>query len=442
MSHCRNLRPTESPALTDISPVSASTRAIVVGLGYVGLPLAVALAGKFDCVGLDIDQRRIAELKSGHDRTGEISAARLKASALRLCADAADCPPADFYIVTVPTPIDDSNCPDLRLLEAASRAVGAMLPAAVAKGGVPVVVYESTVYPGVTEDICAPILEAGSGLTCGKDFFLGYSPERINPGDREHTIDKITKVVSGQTPEVLDRVATLYGAITSGGTFRAASIKAAEAAKVIENAQRDINIAFMNEITQIFAKMDLSVWDVLAAARTKWNFLPFGPGLVGGHCIGVDPYYLSHRAEELGLDPRVILSGRGINDAMADWVGKQLHEARGGKPGSVLMLGLTFKENIPDLRNSKVADLVSTLGRLGHGVTVHDPQANSAEALHEYGIPLVADALNRTYDLVVLAVPHREYLALGGVALRGLLATGGTLADLKGELGSAADWTL
>ena len=385
---------------------------------------------------------RIGELARGHDRTGEIDADRLGASTLALLAEPADCPPCDFYIVTVPTPIDGANRPDLRMVEAASRTVGAMLPAALAEGRVPVVVYESTVYPGVTEDICAPILEAASGLTCGQDFFLGYSPERINPGDREHTIDKITKVVSGQTPEVLERVAQLYGAITSGGVFRAASIKAAEAAKVIENAQRDINIAFMNEIAQIFAKMDLSVWDVLAAARTKWNFLPFAPGLVGGHCIGVDPYYLSHRAEQLGLDPRVILSGRGINDAMAAWVGKQLHEARGGKPGSVLVLGLTFKENIPDLRNSKVADLVSTLGRLGHGVTVHDGHADSSEALHEYGIPLVADALERRYDLVVLAVPHREYLALGGAKLRGLLTKGGTLADLKGELGAAADWTL
>jgi UDP-N-acetyl-D-glucosamine/UDP-N-acetyl-D-galactosamine dehydrogenase len=307
---------------------------------------------------------------------------------------------------------------------------------------VPVVVYESTVYPGVTEDICAPILEAGSGLICGQDFFLGYSPERINPGDREHTIDKITKVVSGQTPEVLNRVADLYGAITSGGVFRAASIKAAEAAKVIENAQRDINIAFMNEITQIFAKMDLSVWDVLAAARTKWNFLPFGPGLVGGHCIGVDPFYLSHRAQELGLDPRVILSGRGINDGMAQWVAKELHKQRGDKAGSVLMLGLTFKENIPDLRNSKVADLVTYLGRLGHGVTVHDAHADADEAMHEYGIPLMADALERQYDLVVLAVPHREYLALGAAKLRALVKQGGTLADLKGELGDGADWGL
>jgi UDP-N-acetyl-D-galactosamine dehydrogenase len=418
------------------------TRVAVVGLGYVGLPLAVVLAQKFQTIGIDIDQRRIDELASGHDRTGEIDRDRLEASTLSLLAEPDLCPPADFYIVTVPTPIDGANKPDLRLVASASRTIARMLPAAVAEGRVPVVVYESTVYPGVTEDICAPLLEAGSGLKCGEDFFLGYSPERINPGDREHTIDKITKVVSGQTPEVLERVAGLYGAITSGGVFRAASIKAAEAAKVIENAQRDINIAFMNEIAQIFSKMDLSVWDVLAAARTKWNFLPFAPGLVGGHCIGVDPYYLSHRAEELGVDARVILSGRGINDRMAGWVGQQLHAARGDKPGSVLMLGLTFKENIPDLRNSKVADLVCTLGRLGHAVTVHDAHADGAEALHEYGIPLVADALDRKYDMVVLAVPHREYLALGGEALRGLLNDGGTLADLKGELGSAADWTL
>ena len=419
-----------------------AVRVAVIGLGYVGLPLAVALAKQFDTIGIDIDKRRIAELAAGHDRTGEIEPERLDASDLALLAEPSHCPPADFYIVTVPTPIDGANRPDLRMVEAASRTVAAMLPAAVAEGRVPVVVYESTVYPGVTEDICAPLLEAGSGLECGKDFFVGYSPERINPGDREHTVDKITKVVSGQTPEVLERVAQLYGAVTSGGVFRAASIKAAEAAKVIENAQRDINIAFMNEIAQIFSKMDISVWDVLDAARTKWNFLPFAPGLVGGHCIGVDPYYLSHRAEELGLDPRVILAGRGINDAMAGWVARELHQARGGKPGSVLVLGLTFKENIPDLRNSKVADLVGTLGKLGHAITVHDPFADPDEAMHEYGIPLVADALERRYDLVVLAVPHGEYLACGAAGLRALVAEGGTLADLKGELGGAADWSL
>jgi UDP-N-acetyl-D-galactosamine dehydrogenase len=421
----------------------SATRVIVIGLGYVGLPLAVALAKQFETTGLDVDARRIAELRSGHDRTGEIDAGRLAASTLALTGDPAECPAADFYIVTVPTPIDDANRPDLSIVRAASRTVASLLPAAVAEGRVPVVVYESTVYPGVTEDICAPILEAVSGLKCGKDFFLGYSPERINPGDREHTIDKITKVVSGQTPEILDRVADLYGAITSGGVFRAASIKAAEAAKVIENAQRDINIAFMNEIARIFSAMDLSVWDVLAAARTKWNFLPFAPGLVGGHCIGVDPYYLSHRAEELGLDPQVILAGRGVNDGMAAWVADQLHAARGGKPGSVLVLGLTFKEDVPDLRNSKVADLIAALTGLGHAVTVHDPHADAAEARHEYGLDLSEGALAEgNHDIVLLAVPHREYLALGADALRALVATGGMLADLKGVLGSAADWSL
>jgi UDP-N-acetyl-D-galactosamine dehydrogenase len=422
--------------------LSDKQRVVVIGLGYVGLPLAVALAQHHETTGLDIDQRRIGELTAGHDRTGEIEPAKLEKSTLTLLADPALCPAADFYIVTVPTPIDAANRPDLGMVESASRSVAAMLPAAIAEGRVPVIVYESTVYPGVTEEICGPILEAGSGLKCGSDFYLGYSPERINPGDREHTIDKITKVVAGQTPEVLERVAALYGAITSGGVFRAKSIKAAEAAKVIENAQRDINIAFMNEITQIFAAMELSVWDVLEAARTKWNFMPFAPGLVGGHCIGVDPYYLSHRAEELGLDPHVILAGRKINDSMASWVGERLHAARGNQSGSVLILGLTFKENIPDLRNSKVADLVSTLGRLGHAVTVHDPHADAAEARREYGIPLVADALMRTYDLVVLAVPHCEYIEKGGQALRELVADGGTLADLKGELAGFADWTL
>ncbi|MFM5907812.1 MAG: nucleotide sugar dehydrogenase, partial [Novosphingobium sp.] len=366
------------------SQSGSSTRVTVIGLGYVGLPLAVALAKQFETTGLDIDKRRIEELNAGHDRTGEIDRDRLEASALALTADPQACPPSDFYIVTVPTPIDAANRPDLTLVEKASRTVAKMLAPAVDEGRVPVIVYESTVYPGVTEDLCAPILEEVSGLVCGKDFFLGYSPERINPGDREHTIDKITKVVSGQTPEVLDRVANLYNAITSGGVFRARSIKAAEAAKVIENAQRDINIAFMNEIAQIFGAMDLSVWDVLEAARTKWNFLPFSPGLVGGHCIGVDPYYLSHRAEELGLDPQVILAGRGVNDGMAGWVANRLHALRGGAAGSVLVLGLTFKEDVPDLRNSKVADLIGALKALGHDVAVHDPHADPEEAAHEY----------------------------------------------------------
>ncbi len=422
--------------------VSSTTRVTVLGLGYVGLPLAVALAKKFFVTGFDVDTQRISELSEGHDRTREIDADRLAKSSLGLTCNAAVCPPSDFYIVTVPTPIDADNNPDLRIVESASRTVGRMLPDAVAEGRKPVVVFESTVYPGVTEDICGPILEQVSGLKCGEDFFLGYSPERINPGDREHTIDRITKVVSGQTPEVLDRVADLYAAITSGGVFRASSIKAAEAAKVIENAQRDINIAFMNEITQIFSKMDLSVWDVLAASNTKWNFLPFTPGLVGGHCIGVDPYYLSARAEALGHDPQVILAGRGVNDGMAKWVAGQLHAKRGHKPGSALILGLTFKENVPDLRNSKVADVISELQTLGHTITVHDPHADAAEALHEYGLNLANDAFDQTYDLVFLAVPHQHYLAAGADRLAALVASGGTLADLKGVLGDRADWKL
>ena len=413
----------------------------VIGLGYVGLPLAIALARQFPTTGLDVDTRRIAELEGGHDRTGEIDRNRLEASSLKLTADPAECPPSEFYIVTVPTPIDADNKPDLSILRAASRTVGHMARRAIDAGIKPIVVYESTVYPGVTEDICAPILEEATGATCGEDFFLGYSPERINPGDREHTIDKITKVVSGQTPEVLDKVASLYGAITSGGTFRARSIKAAEAAKVIENAQRDINIAFMNEIAQIFGAMDLSVWDVLAAARTKWNFLPFTPGLVGGHCIGVDPYYLSHRAEELGHDPRVILAGRGTNDAMADWVADSLHRERGEKPGTVLALGLTFKEDVPDLRNSKVANLLKALKNHGHDITVHDAHADADEAQHEYGIALDGEAFSRQYDIVLLAVPHREYLDKGAEFFRTMLNEGGTLADLKGVL-HGADWTL
>ncbi len=422
--------------------VSSTTRVTVLGLGYVGLPLAVALAKKFYVTGFDVDTQRIGELSEGHDRTREIDAERLAKSSLGLTCDAAVCPPSDFYIVTVPTPIDAENNPDLRIVESASRTVGAMLPDAVAEGRKPVVVFESTVYPGVTEDICGPILESVSGLKCGEDFFLGYSPERINPGDREHTIDRITKVVSGQTPEVLDRVADLYAAITTGGVFRATSIKAAEAAKVIENAQRDINIAFMNEITQIFSKMDLSIWDVLAASNTKWNFLPFTPGLVGGHCIGVDPYYLSARAEALGHDPQVILAGRGVNDGMAQWVARQLHAKRDGKPGSVLVLGLTFKENVPDLRNSKVADVIAELQTLGHSVTVHDPHADAAEACHEYGLTLVGNAFEQTYDLVFLAVPHQYYLAAGADKIAALVTKGGTLADLKGVLGDKADWKL
>jgi UDP-N-acetyl-D-galactosamine dehydrogenase len=422
---------------------SSNQRIVVIGLGYVGLPLAVALAKSHDVTGLDIDRRRIEELRAGQDRTNEVERDALSSSTLKLSYDPMDGSGADIFIVTVPTPVDGENRPDLRPVIGATESVASMLDAK----RKPIIVYESTVYPGVTEEICGPLLERISGLKRGQDFFLGYSPERINPGDREHTVDRIVKVVAGENPQITKRLADLYGSVTSAGTFRASSIKAAEAAKVIENAQRDINIAFMNEITQIFSKMDISIWDVLAAARTKWNFLPFQPGLVGGHCIGVDPYYLSYRAQQLGQEPNVILSGRSINDGMGAWVADQLH-ARRGRPGSVLMMGLAFKENVPDLRNSRVIDVIRRLEALGHRVTVHDPLADPAEAEHEYGISPAADALERSYDLVVVAVPHSAYSQLGDGQVEALVAEGGLLADLKNIYGGRAlaerlsRWTL
>ncbi|MEA3033401.1 MAG: UDP-N-acetyl-D-glucosamine/UDP-N-acetyl-D-galactosamine dehydrogenase, partial [Sphingomonadales bacterium] len=410
---------------------SSPERIVVVGLGYVGLPLAVALARRFAVTGLDVDEGRVDELKQGIDRTREVEEEALRASALALTSRAEDCRGADLYIVTVPTPVDSANRPDLEPLKAATRSVAALID----PGRRPVIVYESTVYPGVTEEICGPLIEQVSGLERGRDFFLGYSPERINPGDREHTIDRIVKVVAGENEAVTERLAAVYGAVTEAGTFRAASIKAAEAAKVIENAQRDINIAFMNEITRIFAALDISIWDVLEAAGTKWNFLKFQPGLVGGHCIGVDPYYLSHRAQEVGLDPHVILAGRSINDSMGGWIADRLHERRGAG-GTALVMGLTFKENVPDLRNSKVVDLVRRLESHGHAVTVHDPLADSGEARREYGIALAADALDRRYDLVVAAVPHEAYRELGDETLAGLVADAGLFADLKNLYGA------
>jgi UDP-N-acetyl-D-galactosamine dehydrogenase len=404
---------------------------VVVGLGYVGLPLAVALAKVFDVIGVDIDAGRVAELRQGHDRTREVEDANLKASSLKYSADIAEARGADIYIVTVPTPVDHANQPDLRPVMSATRSVAGVLEASKR----PIIVYESTVYPGVTEELCGPELERVSGLRRGVDFFLGYSPERINPGDREHTVDKITKVVAGENPDVTQTLCELYGAVTSGGTFAAASIKAAEAAKVIENAQRDINIAFMNEITQIFGKMGISIYDVLDAASTKWNFLKFAPGLVGGHCIGVDPYYLSYKAQQLGHLPRVILAGRSINDHMGSWIADEVHSRLARTPGhqcEILMLGLTFKEDVPDLRNSKVADVVRRLEWLGHKVTVHDPLADPAEARHEYGIELSADALDHRYDAVVAAVPHQSYKELGLQGAAARVRQGGLVADVKG----------
>jgi UDP-N-acetyl-D-glucosamine/UDP-N-acetyl-D-galactosamine dehydrogenase len=409
-------------------------RIAVIGLGYVGLPLAVALARSFDVLGVDIDVGRVEELAGGHDRTREVEDHKLAASTLKYGSSIEDGRGADVYIVTVPTPVDQANQPDLRPVLSATRALAGVLDPAKR----PIVVYESTVYPGVTEDICGPEIERVSGLVRGRDFFLGYSPERINPGDREHTVDRITKVIAGENPEVVETLAELYGAVTSGGVFRAASIKAAEAAKVIENAQRDINIAFMNEITQIFGKLGLSIYDVLDAAGTKWNFLKFSPGLVGGHCIGVDPYYLSYKAQQLGHDPRVILAGRTINDHMAHYIADEVHSRLDGRQCHVLVLGLTFKEDVPDLRNSKVADVVRRLQWLGHQVTVHDPLADPIEAKHEYGISLDADALSRTYDAVVAAVPHEQYKGMGIEVAAKLVKEGGLIADVKGMWRGAA----
>jgi UDP-N-acetyl-D-glucosamine/UDP-N-acetyl-D-galactosamine dehydrogenase len=396
----------------------------VVGLGYVGLPLAVALARHHDVVGFDISTPRIAEIAAGKDRTGEVSSEALAQSSAVFSADPTCLHGADVVIVTVPTPVDDANQPDLGAVEAASRTVGRHLK----KGAI--VVYESTVYPGVTEEICGPILAAESGLSCGVDFFLGYSPERINPGDREHTVDRITKVIAGQTPAVTEVLAAVYCAVTTGGVFRARDIRTAEAAKVIENAQRDINIAFVNEITAIFHKMDLSIHDVLDAARTKWNFLDFRPGLVGGHCIGVDPYYLAAKAVALGHDPKVILAGRSTNDGMGAFIADSV-AADLPANARILVMGLTFKENVPDLRNSRVVDIVRRLGDLGHTVTVHDPIADPAEAAQFYDIALARD-LESGFDAVIGAVAHDAYIALGDEQLAGLLKPGGVLADIKG----------
>ena len=406
--------------------LAANPRIVVICLGYVGLPLAVALAGHFDTTGFDIDSARVAELRASHDRTGEIEPDRLRASALALAERGEEVRGADLYIVTVPTPVDDANRPDLAPLLAATELVAGLIE----QGRAATIVYESTVYPGVTEEVCGPLIERASGLARGRDFFLGYSPERINPGDREHGIDRIVKVVAGENDAVSKQLAGVYGRITSAGTFLARSIKTAEAAKVIENAQRDINIAFMNEITQIFAKLSLSAHDVLEAAGTKWNFLRFQPGLVGGHCIGVDPYYLSHCAQTLGHLPRVILAGRAINDGMGAWIADSIHSRRQSRTGSVLMLGLTFKPDVPDVRNSKVADVVRRLAWLGHEITIHDPLADPAAAFGELGLAPDPGALDRQYDVVVAAVPHRAYRDMAASEVAAL--SRGLIADLHG----------
>ena len=403
----------------------------VIGLGYVGLPVAVAFARKGRVIGFDINEQRLAELRARHDRTGEVPAAELAAADIVYTNQIAVLREADFHIVAVPTPVDEANQPDLRPVLRASETVGKAL-----KRG-DIVVYESTVYPGATEEDCAPILERVSGLKCGVDFFLGYSPERINPGDRQHTFTKIKKVVSGQTPEVLEIVASVYGSVVEAGVHKAPSIKVAEAAKVIENTQRDLNIAFMNELALIFDRMGIDTHAVLEAAGTKWNFLPFHPGLVGGHCIGVDPYYLTHKAEELGYIPQVILSGRRINDSMGRFIAqraiKEMVRAGHNVLGStVTVLGLTFKEDCADLRNSKVMDIIRELRDFGVQVQATDPLADPEEARHEYDVTLVPWAQLKPADAIVAAVAHADYRKLKPADLLRLLHDRPVLIDVKG----------
>ena len=403
----------------------------VVGLGYVGLPLAAEFGKHFDTVGFDIKKDRIADLRKGKDTTLETTRAELQsAKKLSFTTDIADLKRCRVFIVTVPTPIDNYKRPDLTPLERSSETVGKALK----KGDV--VVYESTVYPGCTEEICVPILERVSGLKFNQDFFCGYSPERINPGDKEHRLPTIKKITSGSTPAVADFVNKLYSSIITAGTHKASSIKVAEAAKVIENTQRDVNIALINELALIFNRMNIDTEEVLLAAGTKWNFLPFRPGLVGGHCIGVDPYYLTHKAQEIGYHPEMILAGRRINDNMALYcasevarlmLSRRIH-VRGSR---ILVLGLTFKENCPDIRNSKVVDVVRELEKFGAKVDVHDPWAVTAEAFHEYGIKPVRTLKSRSYDAAVVAVSHNEYKAMGIAGIRKLCKKTHVVYDIK-----------
>ncbi|MEM7467951.1 MAG: nucleotide sugar dehydrogenase [Pseudomonadota bacterium] len=406
----------------------------VVGLGYVGLPVAVAFGQSEQSIGFDINQARIDELKGGHDSTLEVEDADLEAADILFTSDPAELAKADFHIVAVPTPIDQAKRPDLTPVIKASETVGKVLK----KGDI--VVFESTVYPGATEEDCVPVLEKFSGLKAGEDFFIGYSPERINPGDKEHTFTKITKVVSGQTPEILDVVATVYDSVVTAGVHRAPTIKVAEAAKVIENTQRDLNIALMNELAVIFQKMGIDTRDVLAASGTKWNFLKFDPGLVGGHCIGVDPYYLTHKAAMTGYIPEVILAGRSINDDMGPYVANQtiklMIQAGGKVKGStVTVLGFTFKEDVPDLRNTRVIDIVEELQDFGINVQIHDPYASAEEAHHEYGIALSESSALQPADAVILAVPHADYLEQGWSGIQQHLKTDAKIVvDVKARL--------
>ncbi|QDH69761.1 nucleotide sugar dehydrogenase [Marilutibacter alkalisoli] len=412
-------------------------RLAVVGLGYVGLPLAVAFGRKLPTLGFDVNLIRVNELERHHDHTLEVSGKALReASRLQFSTDAGRLHECNVYIVTVPTPIDEYKRPDLRPLEAASRTVGESLSPG------DVVIYESTVYPGATEEVCVPILERESGLVFNRDFYVGYSPERINPGDHEHRLETITKVTSGSTPEAADFVDELYASVITAGTHKTSSIRVAEGAKVIENIQRDVNIALVNELALLFHRLGMDTQEVLAAAGTKWNFLPFRPGLVGGHCIGVDPYYLTHKAQQVGFHTDVILAGRRINDGMGQHVAHRvvrLIQKNDTHPACcrVLVLGLAFKENCPDLRNTRVVDIVHELQDYGVGVDVHDPWVDAAQAREAYGIELVTDPAHGGYDAVILAVAHREFVSPGAPGLRAFGKPGTPLFDVKGALPKA-----
>ncbi|WP_243041007.1 Vi polysaccharide biosynthesis UDP-N-acetylglucosamine C-6 dehydrogenase TviB [Dyella sedimenti] len=407
------------------------TKLAIIGLGYVGLPLAVEFGKRYDTLGFDINRGRIEELRAGHDSTLEVGAEELRdAARLRFGSELADLADRNVYIVTVPTPIDTAKRPDLTPLIRASETLAMVL-----KRG-DVVVYESTVYPGCTEEVCVPILEKGSGLVFNRDFFAGYSPERINPGDKQHRVTNILKVTSGSTPEVADFVDRLYGSIITAGTHRASSLKVAEAAKVIENTQRDLNIALVNDLAILFNKLGIDTLEVLQAAGTKWNFLPFRPGLVGGHCISVDPYYLTHKAQEVGHHPDVILAGRRTNDSMGAYVASEvirLMVRKGINPvrARVLVLGLAFKENCPDLRNTRVVDIVRALRGYNAEVDVHDPWVNAAEAEHEYALRPVGEPATGGYDAVIVAVGHRQFTELGAEGIRAFGKPDSVVYDVK-----------
>jgi UDP-N-acetyl-D-galactosamine dehydrogenase len=415
-----------------------STTIAVVGLGYVGLPLAVEFGKQYPTIGFDLSQAKIDAYRRGIDPTGEVSGSELAAARkLEVTSDPGALKRADFIVVAVPTPVDEAHQPDFGPLLGASESVGRNLR----RGAI--VVFESTVYPGATEEICVPVLERHSGLKWQRDFFVGYSPERINPGDREHSLTSITKVVSGDTPETLRRVAAVYASVVKAGVYEATSIKVAEAAKVIENTQRDLNIALMNELALIFHKIGIDTSEVLQAAGTKWNFLPFRPGLVGGHCIGVDPYYLTHKADKLGYHPQVILAGRRINDGMGKYVAEQtvkqmIQSGFPVKAAKINVLGLTFKENCPDLRNSRVIDVINELRSYGADVHVHDPVADAAEAVHEYGITLTPWERLPRAQAIVVAVAHRQFNARPVDDFVAMLEPGGLLVDVKCQADAAS----